>query len=361
MNKQIQFPEGTTFGSIGQPVRRKEDQRLLTGKGRYTDDFNLDRQTYAAMVRSPYAHARIVRIDTGAAKAMPGVLLVLTGEDCKAEALKPIPHSPVPSTHFDIKLTARGGQPVFPGRHMLLPADKARYAGEAVAMVVAETRAQAMDGAEAIVVEYEELPFNVRTEGALDPGVAPVWDETPDNVLVDSFFGDKDATDRAFASAAHVVKSKFDIGRVTAVTMELRSALGDYDAASDRYTLYCGGGGAVKQKAEIAGILGIPPEKVRVLSYDIGGNFGSRNRPYVEYGLVVWAAGKLKRPVKYTATRSEAFLTDYQGRDLLCGHRSGLRFRDLQMRLRPPMRSGRLFRTPKLVRDDEEDQRTVMP
>ena len=130
-------------------------------------------------------------------------------------------------------------------------------------------------------------------------------------------FGDKDATDRAFAKAAHVVKSKFNIGRVTAVTMELRSALGDYDAATDRYTLYCGGGGAVKQKAEIAGILGIPPEKVRVLSYDIGGNFGSRNRPYVEYGLVVWAAGKLKRPVKYTATRSEAFLTDYQGRDLL--------------------------------------------
>ena len=144
----------------------------------------------------------------------------------------------------------------------------------------------------------------------------PLWDETPDNLLVDCTFGDKDATDRAFAGAAHVVKSKFNIGRVTAVTMELRSALGDYDAASDRYTLYCGGGGAVKQKAEIAGILGIPPEKVRVLSYDIGGNFGSRNRPYVEYGLV-WAAGKLKRPVKYTATRSEAFLTDYQGRDLL--------------------------------------------
>ena len=109
----------------------------------------------------------------------------------------------------------------------------------------------------------------------------------------------------------------FNIGRVTAVTMELRSALGDYDTATGRHTLYCGGGGAVKQKAEIAGILGIPPDKLRVLSYDIGGNFGSRNRPYVEFGLVVWAAGKLKRPVKYTATRSEAFLTDYQGRDLV--------------------------------------------
>ncbi len=317
MNKQIQFPAGTAFGSIGQPIRRKEDARLLTGKGRYTDDFSLDGQTFAAMVRSPHPHARIVRIDVSAAKAMPGVLLVLTGEDCKRDALKPIPHSPVPSTNFDMKLTARGGKPVFPGRHVLLPADKARYVGEPVAMVVAETRAQAMDAAEAVEVEYEELPYTVRTEDALEPGRAPLWDETPDNVLVDTQFGDKDATDRAFAKAAHVVKSKFNIGRVTAVTMELRSSVGDYDAATGRYTLYCGGGGAVKQKAEMAGILGIPPDKVRVLSYDIGGNFGSRNRPYVEYGLVVWAAGKIKRPVKYTATRSEAFLTDYQGRDLI--------------------------------------------
>src|SRR5215470_8569135 len=162
MNKQIQFPAGTHFGSIGQPIRRKEDARLLTGKGRYTDDFSLDGQTFAAMVRSPHPHARIVRIDTAAAKAMPGVLLVLTGEDCKADALKPIPHSPVPSTNFDMKLFARGGKPVFPGRHMLLPHDRARYVGEPVAMVVAETRAQAMDAAEAVAVEYEELPYTVQ-------------------------------------------------------------------------------------------------------------------------------------------------------------------------------------------------------
>ena len=123
MNKQIEFPAGTVFSSIGQPVRRKEDARLLTGKGRYTDDFSLDGQTFSAMVRSPYAHARIVRVDTSAAKAMPGVLLVLTGEDCKADAIKPIPHSAVPATNFDMKLTARGGGPVFTGRHMLLPAD----------------------------------------------------------------------------------------------------------------------------------------------------------------------------------------------------------------------------------------------
>jgi carbon-monoxide dehydrogenase large subunit len=317
MNEQLKFPAGTAFGSIGHPIRRKEDARLLTGKGRYTDDFSLPGQTHAAMVRSPHPHARIVRIDTSVAKAMKGVLLVLTGADCIADALKPIPHSPVPSTNFDLKLTAKGGKPVFAGRHVLLPADRARHVGEPVAVVVAETRAQAMDAAEAVEVEYQELPYTVLTEDALKPGRAPLWDETPDNLLVDTTFGDQAKTDAAFAKAAHVVKSKFNIARVTAVTMELRSCLGDYDKATGRTTLYCGGGGAVKQKAEIAGILGVPPDRVRVLSYDIGGNFGSRNRPYVEYGLVVWAAGKLKRPVKYTTTRSEAFLTDYQGRDLL--------------------------------------------
>ena len=317
MNEQIKYPEGTVFGSIGQPIRRKEDARLLTGKGRFTDDFSLPGQTYAAMVRSPYAHARIVKIDTAAAKAMPGVLLVLTGADCKADDLKPIPHSPVPQTHFDMKLTARGGKPVFPGRHMLLPADKARHAGEAVAMVVAETRNQAMDAAEAVEVEYEELPFVVRSEDALKPGHTAVWDETPDNVLVDCEFGDKEKTEKAFAKAAHVVKATFNIGRVTAVPMEPRAALGDYDTATGRSTLYCGGGGAVKQKGEMAAILDLPADKVRVLEYDIGGNFGSRNRPYVEYGLVVWAAGKIKRPVKFTATRSECFISDYQGRDLI--------------------------------------------
>src|SRR5215207_5195271 len=157
MNEQLKFPAGTAFGSIGHPIRRKEDARLLTGKGRYTDDFNLEGQTYAAMVRSPHPHARIVRIDTSAAKAMKGVLLVLTGEDCKADALKPIPHSPVPSTHFDMKLTAKGGKPV--------------------AAVIAQTRAQAMDAAEAVAVEYEELPYTVLTDDALVPGHAPLWDE----------------------------------------------------------------------------------------------------------------------------------------------------------------------------------------
>src|SRR6185295_4176701 len=317
MNDQMKFPAGTAFGSIGHPIRRKEDARLLTGKGRFSDDFALPGQSHAALVRSPHPHARIVRIDTAAAKAMPGVLAVLTGADCKADGIKPIPHSAVPSTKFDMKLVGPGGGPVFVGPHMLLPADKARHVGEAVAMVVAETRAQAMDGAEAVEVEYEELPFVVHSEDAIKPGAPVVWDEVPDNTPGDTLFGDKDKTDRAFAQAAHVVKAEFNIVRVTGVPMELRSCLAEFDAATGKYTLYAGSGGAVRQKIELVQVLGVAPDKLRVLSYDVGGNFGSRNRPFVEFGLVLWAAGKLKRPVKYTATRSEAFLTDYQGRDLV--------------------------------------------
>src|SRR6202140_4157639 len=170
-------PDETGYRFIGKPMPRKEDARLITGKGRFTDDFNLDGQTYAVMVRSPYPHARIVAIDAAAAKAMPGVLGVFTGADCLADKLAPIPHDPLPKTKFDMKLTAAGGQPVFIGPHMLLPADKARHVGEAVAMVVAETLAQALDAAEAIEVDYETLPHVVHSEDAMKPGAPAVWDE----------------------------------------------------------------------------------------------------------------------------------------------------------------------------------------
>ena len=216
----------TGYRFIGKPMPRKEDARLTTGKGRFTDDFNLDGQTYVAMVRSPYPHARIVAIDTAKAKAMPGVLGVFTGADCAADSLKPIPHDPLPKTKFDMKLSAAGGAAVFIGPHLLLPADKARHVGEAVAIVVAETKAQAMDGAEAVEVAYEELPFVLHSEDAMRPGAAVLWDEVPDNVLVDTAFGDAEATDRAFAGAAHVVAREFHVGRVTGVPMEPRAALG---------------------------------------------------------------------------------------------------------------------------------------
>src|ERR1017187_6293973 len=312
MNK----PE-TGFRFIGQPMPRHEDARLLIGAGRFTDDFDFPGQTYAAMVRSPHPHARIAAIDKARALALPGVLGGFTGADCAADGLGPIGHDPLPKTRDDMKLTAPGGGEVFIGPHLLLPADKARHVGEAVAMVVTETKAQALDAAEAVEVVYDELPFVLHSEDAMRADAPAVWDEVPNNILVDTNVGDAPAPDRAFAQAANVVAMDFTIGRVTGVPLELRAAVANYDAATARYTLHAGSGGAVRQKRELAGILGIAPDSLRVLSFDVGGNFGTRNRVYPEYGLVLWASRKLGRPVKFTATRSECFISDYQGRDLI--------------------------------------------
>jgi len=310
-------PDSSQFRFIGRPLARKEDARLTTGAGRFSDDFGAPGQCYAAMVRSPYPHARIRGIDFARAKKMPGVLGAYGGADCLAAGLAPIPHDPLPKTKYDMKLSGPGGATVFIGPHRLLPADKARHVGEAVAMVVAETLAQALDAAEAVAVDYEELPFVLHSEDAMKPGAPPVWDECPRNMPVDTPFGDRDATERAFAAADHVVAMDFHVDRVTGVPLEPRAALAEFDAASGRYTLHAGSGGAVRQKNELAAVLGIAPDRLRVLSYDVGGNFGTRNRVFVEFGLVLWAAGRLGRPVKFTATRSECFLSDYQGRDLV--------------------------------------------
>src|SRR5487761_661416 len=199
----------TGFRFIGQPLPRHEDARLITGQGRFTDDFNFPGQAYAAMVRSPHAHARIVTIDKQSALTLPGVLGVFTGADCAADGLGPIGHDPLPKTRDDMKLSAQGGGEVFIGPHLLLPADKTRHVGEAVAMVVAETKAQAMDAAEAVAVDYQELPFVLHSEDAMAPGAPAIWDEVPDNTPVDTRFGNAAATDDAFARAAHVVKRKF--------------------------------------------------------------------------------------------------------------------------------------------------------
>jgi carbon-monoxide dehydrogenase large subunit len=184
-------------------------------------------------------------------------------------------------------------------------------------MVVAETRDQAQAAAEQVMVNYEELPWVADTSAAAEPDAPRLWDELPDNILVDTVFGDVEATEAAFARARHVVSMKTHIGRVTGVPLEPRAALGSYDAATGRYTLYAGSGGAVRQKRELAEVLGEDPAKLRVLSFDVGGNFGTRNRAYVEFGLVLWASRKVGRPVKFRAERSESFLTDYQGRDLV--------------------------------------------
>ena len=302
------------FSSIGRPLRRKEDRRLLTGAGRFTDDFTLPGQRWAVMVRSPHPHARILRIDKAAAAAHPGVLAVLDGRDAAADGLAAIDHSPLPKTRFDLKLTGPGGGPIATGAHVPLPADRVRHVGEAVAMVVADSLAQALDAAEAVEVAYEVLPFVVDARDA--PGAAPLWDEAPGNVAVETRFGDTAAVDAAFARAAHVVRRHFHAQRVTGVPIEPRAALGIHDAASGRYTLWAGSGGAVRQRREIAQVLGIEEAALRVIAADVGGNFGTRNRVYVEFPLVLWAARRVGRPVRFRASRSEAFLTDYQGRDL---------------------------------------------
>src|SRR5471032_1517684 len=307
----------TAYRFIGQPMVRNADARLITGQGQFSDDFDFPGQTYAAMVRSQHPHARIVSVDKSSALAMPGVLGIYTGADCLADGLGSIPHDPLPKTRDDMKLTGPGGSEIFIGPHLLLPADKARHVGEAVAMVVAETRDQALDAAEAVAVAYEELPFVIYSEEGMKAGAPAVWDQVPGNILVDTNFGDTAATDRAFAQAAHVVAMDYDIGRVTGVPIEPRAAVANFDAGTGRYTLHAGSGGAVRQKREIASVLGIEFDRLRVLSFDVGGNFGTRNRVYVESGLILWASQKLGRPVKFLSSRSECFISDYQGRDLI--------------------------------------------
>ena len=303
--------------AVGQPLRRKEDERLITGRGRFTDDFSLDGQVWAVMLRSPHPHATILSIDASAALEMPGVLGVFTGADALADGLGEVDHNPVPSTKYDVKLTGRDGTPVYVGEHYLLPADRARYVGEPVAMVVAETRQLAQTAAEMVMVDFDPLPWVADTAAAAAPDAPRLWDALPDNILVDATFGDIENTDAAFAKAAHVVSMKAEIGRVTGVPLEPRACLASYDAATGKYELYAGSGSAVRQKHELSKMMGIEPRLMRVIAYDIGGNFGTRNRVYVEFGLVLWAAKKLGRPVKFRADRSECFLTDYQGRDLI--------------------------------------------
>jgi carbon-monoxide dehydrogenase large subunit len=301
---------------IGAPVRRKEDARLLTGKGSYSDDLDLPGQVYAAMVRSPHAHARIARIDAAEALAMPGVLAVLTGADFLEDGLKPIPHRPFSVSPPDVSLQNRDGSPVFIAPHYPLPADKARFVGEAVAMVVAGSLQLARDAAERVHVDYRPLSAVVRAADAAASAAPLLWEERDSNVTIDADLGDALATEAAFARAAHVVRLKTRIQRVTGVPLEPRAALGAYDAQAKRYTLYAGSGGVVRQKRELAAILGVEEGAVRVVARDTGGNFGTKNSFFPEFALVAWASRRLGRPVKWTCERGEAFLSDYQGRDL---------------------------------------------
>jgi aerobic carbon-monoxide dehydrogenase large subunit len=298
---------------IGQPVRRKEDLRLVTGSGRYGDDFVLPRMVHAAFVRSPHAHGRIRAVEKDAALALPGALAVFTGADYAADGLKPIPHDAGLMGRPDLAVRKRHGPITTP--HWPLPLDKARFVGEAVVMVVAETIAAAKDMAEKVRVDYEPLPAVAHASDAIKQNAPLLWGEAPGNLCIDIEAGDEEATTAAFARAAHVVRLETWVQRVTGVPLEPRTSIADYEAG--HYTLYSGSGrGVAKARLDLARALDVPADEVRVRCEEMGGNFGTRNFFYPEWALLTWAARRLGRPIKWTCERSEAFLSDYQGRDL---------------------------------------------
>jgi carbon-monoxide dehydrogenase large subunit len=301
------------FG-IGQPIRRVEDRRFLTGHGRYLDDIVRPRQAYAAMLRSPHAHARIRAIDVGDAAGAPGVLAVFTGEDLARASLGTIPCM--------TGLTNRDQSPIAMPPRPALVRDRVRHVGDAVAMVVAETSAAARDAAELIAVEYEPLPAVVDSARALDPGQPAVWPtesgQHPGNLCSDWEVGDEAAVRRAAAAARHRVSLTLVNNRVVANSMEPRGAIGEYDPGEDSYTLWSSTQGSHLLRNLLAEhVLKIPENRIRVVTPDVGGGFGMKIFLYPEHVLVLWAAERLGRPVKWIPDRSESFMTDTQGRDNL--------------------------------------------
>jgi carbon-monoxide dehydrogenase large subunit len=295
-------------GSIGASIRRKEDLRFLLGEGRYTADIELPRQCYACIVRSPHAHAEIRAIDRAAAKAMPGVRAVLTGEDVAADGLGGLP--------CGWQVTDRHGQPMAEPAHPLLVRDRVRHVGDSVALVVADSLAQAKDAAEALAIDYAPLPAITGPTEALAAGAPLVHDQVAGNLCYDWQIGDAAAVDAAFAAAAKVATVDLVNNRVVPNALEPRAANAAWDAAADSYTLY-----TTSQNPHVirllmgAFVLQIPEHKLRVVAPDVGGGFGSKIYHYAEEALVTWAARKVRRPVKWVAERGESFITDAHARD----------------------------------------------
>jgi len=296
------------FEGIGASVRRKEDFRFLQGHGHFTDDINRPGQTYAVMLRSPHAHAVINAIDTAAAKAMPGVKAIFVGTDMAAENIGGIP--------CGWQIHNKDGSPMAEPMHPALALGKVRHVGDPVAVVIAETRAQARDAAEAILVDYTPMPGVSQTEAAIRPGAPQVHDAAPGNICYDWHIGDRAAMEAAFAGAARVVKFETTNNRLVPNAMEPRAAIGEFDPHSGDYTLY-----TTSQNPHVirllmgAFVLHIPESKLRVVAPDVGGGFGSKIYHYAEEAIVTWAAAKVKRPIKWVAERSESFMSDAHGRD----------------------------------------------
>jgi carbon-monoxide dehydrogenase large subunit len=292
------------FG-IGQPVPRQEDPTLLRGEGRYTDDMILPNQAWCVMVRSQVAHGIIKGIDTAEAKAMSGVLGVWTGADLAdygpLKTLIPVPN--------------RDGSPMKTPTRPSLATDKVRFVGDPVAFVVAETLAEAKDAAEAVMVDIDSLPAVTDAREATKPGAPLLFDDAPGNLCVDYLYGDSAKVAEAFAKAAHVTRLRLVSNRIVVCAMEPRSALAEYDAKTDRYTLRAGNQGAFGLKHQMADLLKIKPSQMRVLTGNVGGSFGMKGSPYPEYAGLFHASKILGRPVKWTDDRSGAFLSDQHGRD----------------------------------------------
>ena len=296
-----------TKSRIGDFPRRREDARFLTGCGSYLDDLHFEGLVHAVFLRSPHAHAGIRTIDATAAKRAPGVLAVLTAADAAAEGLRPLrPY---------VEANVQNGEPFAFDEQPLLAADKVRFVGETVAMVVAETLAEALDAAERIAVDYE--PLQAVTDGwaAASPGAPPVSPAVPGNICVDWQAGDAAAVEAVFAQAAHVVRLEIDNHRITTNPMEPRGSVGVFDPATGRTTLYVSSQNIHGNRNHAARALGVPIADLRFVAPDVGGGFGAKNFLYVEHVLVAWAARKAGRPVKWVATRSEVFLSDHAARD----------------------------------------------
>lgn len=294
------------FEGIGASVRRKEDLRFLSGRGQYTDDINRPGQLHAFILRSPHAHARIAALDTAAAKGMPGIAAIYTGADMAGIGGLPC----------GWLIHNKDGTPMAEPKHPVLAEGKVRHVGDPVAVVIADTRQHARDAAEAITVSYEVLPSATTMAQAQASAAPAVHDEIPSNLCYDWHIGEKAAVDAAFAGAAHRVVFETTNNRLVPNAMEPRAAIGDYDTTSGEHTLY-----TTSQNPHVirllmgAFVLNIPEAKLRVVAPDVGGGFGSKIYHYAEEAIVTWAAHRLGRPVKWTADRTEAFMSDAHGRD----------------------------------------------
>ena len=304
-DRTIEATLATTKFGVGQPVRRTEDPKLVRGEGRYTDDINLPGQAYAVMVRSSNAHGIIRGIDTATAKAMPGVLAVITGQDLAGYG----------GLKCNLPIKSRDGSPIRYTPRPALATDKVRFVGDPVACVIAKTIAQAKDAVEAVTIDVEPLPAVMSARAAAQPGAPQVWDDVPNNVCLDYHYGDSEKVAAAFASAAHVIKLPMVNQRMVVNSIEPRAAIGEFDKSDEKWTLHSCSQGVFGLKNMMRDILGVPAEKLRILTGNVGGSFGMKAASYPEYVCILHAAKVLGRPVKWTDERSGSFVSDHHGRD----------------------------------------------